>query len=211
MIKTKKELNFYIAADRIMANRPVKTNLKLLFRNILFPDYILMYLKSMRYVAYFKNSGKSALSLQYFYHKRKFLKLGIKLGFSIDSNAFGYGLLLPHYGTIVVGGMVNAGNFCVLHTSTCIGGKNKQIGDGLYLSAGASIFGEDLVLGNHVNVSANSMVNKSFAESNILLAGTPAVIKGNSKPWYERDGKSFEERVEKINKLWQTYFETKTQ
>lgn len=56
--------------------------------------------------------------------------MGIKLGFSIGYDVFGYGLHIPHYGTIVVNGICKIGNYAVLHTSTCIGGAGKVIGDG---------------------------------------------------------------------------------
>ena len=116
---------------------------------------------------------------------------------------FGYGLLIPHYGTIVVNGSVKAGNYCVLHTSTCIGGKGKVIGDGLYLSSGAIIMGSEVMLGNNISIASNSLINKSFPDSNVLLAGTPAIIKSTSLPWYERDGDDFKRRVKTIEKLRQ--------
>lgn len=59
---------------------------------------------------------------------------GMKLGFTIAENVFGYGLVIPHYGTIVVGSGNRIGNYAVLHTSTCITAGKKNIGDGLYLS-----------------------------------------------------------------------------
>lgn len=45
--------------------------------------------------------------------------------------------MIPHYGTIVVGGTNIIGNFAVLHTSTYITANHKIIGNGLYLSTGA--------------------------------------------------------------------------
>lgn len=64
---------------------------------------------------------------------------GMKLGFTIAENVFGYGLVIPHYGTIVVGSGNRIGNYAVLHTSTCITAGKKNIGDGLYLSTGAKV------------------------------------------------------------------------
>ena len=66
---------------------------------------------------------------------------------------FGYGLVIPHYGTIVVNGGVRAGNYCVLHTSTCIGGSDKVIGGGLYLAAGAK---KVYVAATHALLSKNA-------------------------------------------------------
>lgn len=111
-------------------------------------------------------------------NKIRFKKLSLKLGFSIGPNVFGYGLVIPHWGTIVVGDSNRIGNYCVLHTSTCITDNKKEIGDALYVSAG-SIITSKITLGNNVSIGAKSLVNKSFNNENILLTGSPASIKNN--------------------------------
>ena len=119
--------------------------------------------------------------------KNKFNKISLKLGFSINPNVFGPGLYIPHYGTIVVNGNAKVGANCVLHTSTCIAGSEfKIMGDNLYISTGVIISG-DTTLADNVTISANSLVNKSFKEGNILLGGTPAKIIKERGPWYECD------------------------
>ncbi len=125
----------------------------------------------------------------------------MKLGFSIGANVFGYGLLIPHYGTIVINNNTKAGKYCVLHTSTCIGGADKTIGDGLYLSSGAFVMGSEVALGDNVSIASNSVVTKSHQALNILLVGTPAVLKTTSLPWYERDGSEFKKRVAAIERF----------
>lgn len=116
MIQSKKELKFYLFADRVM--RYGLSNMggaKSLWSN----DYIFSYLVSMRWSAYFNNcvGKKKYLNPLYWYHTRRFTRLGVKLGFSIGVNSLGYGAVLPHYGTIVVNGDCTLGNYCVLHTS----------------------------------------------------------------------------------------------
>lgn len=126
----------------------------------------------------------------------------MKLGFSISPYTFGYGLVIPHYGTIVVGSTNRCGNFCVLHTSTCITGEHggKTIGDGLYLSTGVKIF-KPIKLGDNVQIGCNSVVNKSFEEDNIMLAGMPATIKKHVKPWYEGwEAEAWYENIESLKK-----------
>jgi serine O-acetyltransferase len=202
MILSKKELKFYIAADRIIAGKSDNLCIKDYIKDIFSKNYILHYLRSMRIVAFYSNTNKNKyLSIQYNYHRFKFKKLGLKLGFSIGYNAFGYGLLIPHYGTIVVNEEIKAGNYCVLHTSTCIGGSDKIIGNGLYLSSGGLIMGKNITLGDNVSIAANSLVNSSFKESNLLLAGSPAIKKRTSLPWYERDGELYFLRIKKIEEL----------
>lgn len=113
---------------------------------------------------------------------------------------FGYGLVIPHWGTIVVGDSNRIGNYCVLHTSTCITDNKKEIGDALYVSAG-SIITSKITLGNNVSIGAKSLVNKSFNNENILLTGSPASIKKQRPAWYIEEGKSHKERVFAIEKL----------
>jgi serine O-acetyltransferase len=204
MISSREELRFFVAADRVMAGKSPKKNWKEYLLDIIYPDYILNYLRSMRHVAYHLNcKKKGASTISYLYHKWNFQKIGAKLGFSIGPNVFGYGLLIPHYGTIVVNNKTKAGRHCVLHTSTCIGGAGNVIGDALYLASGAMIMGPKVMLSDNVSVAANSMVNKSFSESNILLAGTPASVKTTASPWYERDGHEFGRRVAAVEQLKQ--------
>ena len=134
-----------------------------------------------------------------YYYKLKVHKLGMKLGFTIAENVFGYGLVIPHYGTIVVGSGNRIGNYAVLHTSTCITAGKKSIGDGLYLSTGAKVLG-DIELGNFTTIGANAVVNKS-EESNCLLVGIPAVKKRDEDTWMKG---AYRERYEACEKLRQT-------
>lgn len=113
---------------------------------------------------------------------------------------FGYGLVIPHYGTIVVGEDNQFGNYCVLHTSVCIAAHGKRGGDGLYVSTGTKITSA-LTLSDNVSIGAQSLVNKSFAESDIMLAGSPATIKKKMPAWYVRDGATYTRRVEAVERL----------
>lgn len=130
-------------------------------------------------------------------------KAGIKFGFSIGYNSLGYGVVIPHWGTIVVNPDSRIGNFAVLQTSTCIAGGGKIIGDGLYLAVGSQIVGK-LTLGNNVTIASHTMVNKSFGD-NVLLVGAPAFVKrSDEKAWFV--GQDFEKKVELIKKLRFAWF-----
>ena len=204
MIKSKKELRFYIQADRIIRGLPPQKTIRERLSSIFAygGGKILRFQRYMRIVSYYKSLERRNF-IDYILWKLaslKFKRLSEDLGFSIGTDVFGYGLLIPHYGTIVVNEDVRVGNYCVLHTSTCIGGANKVIGDALYLSAGAKIMG-NLTLGNGVSIAANSLVNKSFGD-NILLTGMPGAVKKDNYPmWYERDGEIFSMRVQRIEDL----------
>lgn len=140
--------------------------------------------------------------VKYAYYYALYNRISKKLGFSIGYNVFGYGLVIPHYGTIVVGGNNRCGNYCVLHTSTCITGNGKVIGDAFYLSTGAKVTSK-VVLGDNVSVGANSVVNKSVIDGNVMIAGTPAKVIKSTVAWYIRDGESFSSKVNAIENLKQ--------
>lgn len=197
MIKSKKELKFYISADYMMNRGYFKEPILKKLMAAIYPDWIMKYLVALRKAEFYSNRGV----LKYYY-KLKVHKLGIKLGFTISENVFGYGLVIPHYGTIVVGSGNHIGNYAVLHTSTCITAGKKNIGDGLYLSTGAKVLG-DIELGNFTTIGANAVVNKSEG-SNCLLVGIPAVKKRNEDTWMKG---SYRERYEACEKLRKSLFE----
>ena len=192
---------FYLMADRMM-NRGVFTpSFSMRVKEMLSPDYIIRFLVAMRYKSYYQQiSGGGVISnLKFQLWSRRYHRLSLKLGFSIGADVFGYGLMIPHWGTIVVGGSNRVGNYAVLHTSTCITDNAKVIGNALYLSSGAKITSH-VILGDNVSIAANSVVNKD-CPGNALLVGAPAVPKRESSSWYIRDGFRFEERVKQIEEL----------
>ena len=108
---------------------------------------------------------------------------------------FGLGLLIPHYGTIVVNHNCVVGANCVLHTSVCIAGNNKKtFGDNIYISTCALLTGE-LNIYDNVTISANSFVNINFTKTNILIGGSPAAILKERQAWYMEEGDFFLNRI----------------
>lgn len=105
-------------------------------------------------------------------------RYGIKLGLQIPINVFEEGLRINHYGLIVVNPEARVGKFCDIHQGVNIGQNIEQgsvptIGDNCWIGPGAKIFGK-IRIGNSVCIGANSVVNKSFDEDNITIAGIPA-------------------------------------
>lgn len=196
MINSKQELKFYIQADRMMNRGCFKWSLRNRLLHIVSPDYIMRYLEALRKAEFYSQHGGV---FRYLY-KWKLQRLGMKLGFTIAQNVFGYGLVIPHYGTIVVGSGNKIGNYAVLHTCICITAGEKEIGDGLYVSTGARILG-NVKLGNYVTVGANAVVNKSESD-NALLVGIPAVNKRTEPAWhtgnYQKRFEACEELKEKL-------------
>ena len=174
MIKSKKELKFCISADYMMNRGYFKEPILKKIISVIYPDWVMKYLIALRKAEFYS---------------------------TIAENVFGYGLVIPHYGTIVVGSGNRIGNYAVLHTSTCITAGKKNIGDGLYLSTGAKVLG-DIELGNFITIGANAVVNKS-EEGNCLLIGIPAEKKRYEDAWMKG---LYRERYEACEKLRQTMF-----
>ncbi|MEP2058223.1 MAG: serine acetyltransferase [Maribacter litoralis] len=178
MIKSKLDYKKYVEADRIALNK--SNSVRNRIHQALFPDYIWAFQKRLRKLEYYNNCRPDVFGrILYGFHRMKFRKQSLILGFSIPINTFGPGLAIVHYGTIVVSSNAIIGKNCRIHACTNIGasgGSNKapQIGDNVYIGPGAKIFG-NISLANNIAISANSSVNKSFSESNIMLAGSPAV------------------------------------
>lgn len=200
-IKTKNELKFVIIADKVMNNR-MKGGILRYIKNLFFPDYIMNYLIEMRKVSYYKHQKGLLNKVFLCFHYAKYRKLGVKLGFSIGYDSLGYGVVIPHWGTIVIGHSNRIGNYAVLHTSTCISDNGKVIGDGLYLSTGAKITSK-VNLGDNISIGANSLVNKDCLQNNVLLGGMPAKIIRQEETWYVRD--RFEQKIQKVEEFREKY------
>ncbi len=103
----------------------------------------------------------------------------LRLGFDIPCNVFGPGLSIAHYGNIVVNGAARIGTNCRIHAGVNIGTQAgatfqaPKIGDNVYIGPGAKIFGPIQIAGG-IAIGANSVVNKSFTEPDISIAGVPA-------------------------------------
>jgi serine O-acetyltransferase len=112
--------------------------------------------------------------LSYALHRRS-----VRCGFEIPPNTCGPGLSIAHRGTIIIHPEARLGRNCRLHVDVVIGtrpGPEERvpvIGDNCYIGPGAKIFG-DIVLGNNMVVGANSVVNRSFPEGHMTIAGAPA-------------------------------------
>lgn len=143
------------------------------------PNYIWVFQKTLRKLEYYTNCrNKGIYKLYILILRYKFKNISLKLGFSIPINVFGPGLSIVHYGTIVINRASNIGSNCRIHACVNIGAsggekKAPQLGDNIYIAPGAKIYG-DIRIANNIAIGANAVVNKSFEEDGILIAGNPA-------------------------------------
>lgn len=178
MIKSKKDYKEYLKQDRIAIKEKKRSFIIQWIRDLLFPNYIYIFQRKLRKLEYYKNTQINPFRKLYFlYLYSIYRKYQLKLGFSIPPNVFGPGLGIAHYGTIVVNGNAKIGANCRIHIAVNIGangGKEApQLGNNVYIGPGAKIFG-NITIADNIMIGANSVVNKSFDESGIIIAGVPA-------------------------------------
>lgn len=182
MILSKEDLLHYLRKDKEALGFHKK-------RPSLFGDEVWKFQIILRYHEYYSNVKKSLMGrgIKHFFgflHHR----YGIKLGLQIPINVFEEGLRINHYGLIVVNPEARVGKFCDIHQGVNIGQNIEQgsvptIGDNCWIGPGAKIFGK-IRIGNSVCIGANSVVNKSFDEDNITIAGVPArKVKDTGDPY----------------------------
>lgn len=102
-------------------------------------------------------------------------------GFDIPLNVCDKGLSIAHRGTIIINSNSRIGCNCRIHVGVVLGtipgvpDAAPVIGNDTYIGPGAKLYG-NIKIGNGCVVGANSVVNKSFTEDNICIAGAPAKI-----------------------------------
>lgn len=186
MINSFNDYKFYLEADKVSlrVEEVLKHKSELAIAETL---EIWQFQRLLRKVEYYQNC-KCQKSLWIPYYKfllSQFIGLSKKLNYSIPPNVFGPGLAIKHRGTIIVAETAKIGANCNLHVCTNIGvaagapHKAPNLGNNIYIAPGVKIFG-DVEIVDNVAIGANAVVNKSFLEPNITIAGVPAK-KINSK------------------------------
>lgn len=174
MIRSREDYLFYLEADKISLNQKKRHPRPWI-------DEIWIYQRSLRKCEYWNNCKKDISVFHQLYFliiMFRLVRLATRLGFTIGLNCFGPGLSIAHYGTIVVNGNAKIGKNCRIYPGVNIGInpgdlKPPKIGNNVYIGPGAKIFG-DIEIADNIAIGANSVVNKSFSEENITIAGIPA-------------------------------------
>lgn len=174
MIDSKASYKHYLECDRIALNRQQDTHPKF------FGDEIWKFEILLRKVEYDINCrrGLSAWIIGK-YHKFRFHRMGVKLGFTIPPNVFREGLSIPHYGTIVIHDAVRAGVNCRLQEGVTIGATGGSheaavIGDNCYFGSGAKVIGA-VTIADDVAIGAGAVVTRDITEPGTTWGGVPAV------------------------------------
>ncbi|MEN0054751.1 MAG: hypothetical protein AAGC65_13840 [Mucilaginibacter sp.] len=177
MIRNYRDYKHYLFQDALAMGFNPKSKVNLLKAHLSNPRW--RFIKKLRRVEYYKNTSTNIFTrLYYLLLWLNYKRYALKLGFSIPPNVCQEGLSLPHYGTIVISKEAVIGKNARIHVCVNIGaskGGAPNIGNDVYIGPGAKLYG-DIKIGNNVSIGANAVVNKSFNEDNIVLAGIPAQI-----------------------------------
>ena len=186
IIKTKQELkdilkyekNLYLGptAKSRIKDRLVKYNMWMIF-------HFIKRLRKTEYYFYKKNNS-ILYEIMYLLAERQKNIMGMKLGLEIGKNSCGKGILIWHFGDIVINGDARLGENCILHGNNCIGndgviGNNPIIGDNVEIGVGAKILG-NVEIANNITIGAGAVVVDSFLEPGSVIAGVPARIVNNN-------------------------------
>ena len=145
------------------------------------------------------------------YFKLLLNRLSVKLSIHIPINTCGRGLKIMHTSPILINGKAKCGDNLSVHINTSIvahgatGGVPK-IGDNCVIGVGAVILG-DVHIANNIAVGANAVVNKSFEEENIAIAGVPAKkISNNGRlTWSGEKSMILLNELSKRKGMWKSY------
>ena len=147
---------------------------------------IFKYQMNLRRYEYHLNTGHKVRSV---YYHAKANRLGFKYGLHIGPNVCGKGLMIMHLGSVLINGDARIGRNCKIHINVAIvgGGTDKgapYLGDGVTIGVGATLLG-GIRIADGVGVGAGAVVNKSFDEPGIAIAGVPArkISNNGSAKW----------------------------
>lgn len=179
LIESREDYEFYLEADRIAMGKNKGKGVRGVAERLLFHD-AWKYERLLRRVEYVQNCKDfSQWKAYYLYLAYRLERRKTKLGIRISPNCFGPGLAIDSAGPIMVNPLARIGANCCIHPGVVIGtqagfgDRVPSIGDNVYIGPGAKIFGE-ITIANGTAIGANSVVNKSFFEPNITVAGIPA-------------------------------------
>lgn len=191
-IKTKAQLREYLEAECGGYRRGIRRRIAYMFQ-ISERAVLTKHMMLLRKTEYYVNTNKKLRAL--FYHAR-LLRFQNRYSIHIPINTCGKGLKIQHVIPVALNGNVTIGENCRLMPLVMVAGDDVTndcpvIGDNVTLGIGSTVFG-GITLADGIFVGAGAVVNKSFTEPNISIAGVPAKKLGMS-PRFIQDGNTIGE------------------
>ena len=169
MIRSYEDYLYYLKADQSARHQ------KISLRTFLYND-VWKFQRLLRKLEYLTNCKKNRVRRMLVAYR--FMRLRVKLGFMIPINVFGPGLSIAHYGSIIITPLAKIGENCRVHVGVVIAkdrwkDAGPKIGNNCNIGPGVKVDG-DITIGDNTIIGANAVVNKSFPEGNMVIAGIPA-------------------------------------
>ena len=138
------------------------------------------YIYHLRCKRYYEDQSDFISRLLWFWHTRRFNHYSYKTGLQIPSHSVAWGLMIYHFGWIVVNGGVKLGRNVSIYPGVTIGqtaGNPKNvpiIGDNVFIYQNAMVCGK-IRVGNNATILANSVVTHDVPD-NSIVGGIPARV-----------------------------------
>ena len=190
MISSKKQLKEYLSYERTRYG--FKSTIQYWAHLLMHMEqaHIWQFQKRLRITEFHKNCHHK---IRFLINLRKLNILRHKYNSEICLNVFEKGLKIMHIGPILTNPRARVGQNCSIHINTGIAAQGitsdaPVIGDNVVIGFGACIIG-GCHIANGIAIGANALVNKSFSEENIAIAGVPAhkVSDNGSREWGKRE------------------------
>ena len=164
-----------------MENRDIDTYLPNNFFKRIFkiishhPDYIIY--KTVKYSRKYKKCKEKNNKIGIFIYGMIVNRMASKYNLELYGK-FGENLKIWHKNVIINNDAI-IGNNVQFHGNNCVGKKENSkapiIGNNVEIGFGATIIG-NIKIADNVIIGANSLVNKSFLEEGVVIAGCPARV-----------------------------------
>ena len=171
IISSKKELKEWLNYEKAKYGSNKIKNFFLLGESAILRKHQII----LRKAEYYANTKKK---IPFAFYKIRLTKIQCKHSLHIPLNTCGKGLKIMHLGPILINGNARLGEDCCLHINTALVARGTDdsvptLGNGVVVGIGSVVVG-GVTLADNIAIGACSMVNKSFEEPNIAIAGTPA-------------------------------------
>ena len=189
IISTKKDLKEWLSFEKNRYGSNIIKDFFLLGERAILRRHQII----LRKAEYYINTQKK---LRAAFYRIRLTKFQCKYSLHIPVNTCGKGLKIMHLGPILMNGRVRVGENCSIHINTAfvargIDNSVPTLGDGVVVGVGAVIVG-GVYIADNIAIGACSMVNKSFNESDIAIAGIPAqkISNNGTSKWNKDTDKS---------------------